>query len=77
MEITVKLHGILAEVAGKAELVLKEIKDLKDLRDTLEKNSAGLNKYLYIISVNRKIISGDKTLADGDHIDLIPPFPGG
>lgn len=77
MKVKVLFFGIIADATG---LQMKEIGDIKNL-DELQKSLTGefpdLLKYMYQLSVNQKLVSGNETLKDGDEIALLPPFAGG
>jgi molybdopterin synthase sulfur carrier subunit len=50
---------------------------LNDLNDWLVARFPGLSALTYRFSVNRQLVNGDRQLADGDEIALLPPFAGG
>jgi len=50
---------------------------LNDLNAWLIDRYPGLSALTYRFSVNRQLINGDRQLADGDEIALLPPFAGG
>jgi molybdopterin converting factor small subunit len=50
---------------------------LNELNSMLVARFPGLSGLNYRFSVNRQLITGDKELADGDEIALLPPFAGG
>lgn len=77
MKVKVLFFGIIADSTG---LQMKEISDIKNL-DGLQKSLSGefpdLLKYMYRFAVNQQLVSGNKSLKDGDEIALLPPFGGG
>lgn len=77
MKVVVKLHGILADVAGEKELFLEEVQDLNGLREILTGKCNVISKHLFRIAVNGTMAVENVLLQDGDQIHLIPPFPGG
>jgi molybdopterin converting factor small subunit len=77
MKVVVKLHGILADVAGEKEFLLEGVQDLNELREIISCKYIAMSKYLFRIAVNDTITNENAKLKDGDQIHLIPPFPGG
>jgi molybdopterin converting factor small subunit len=77
MKVVIKLHGILADVTGKEEILLEGVEDLNGIREVLSAKYEAFSKYMFRIAVNDNIPIENGKLRDGDQIHLIPPFPGG
>lgn len=77
MEIKVQFFGVIAEVVNKKTLAIQDVKNVEELKRHLVKQHPELQRYLYRVFVNKELISGDKSLSDGDEVAMIPPFVGG
>ncbi len=77
MKITVIFFGILKDVVAKAKLTVKDAQSTEDLKSQLVKQHPELQRYVYRVVVNKRVISGNKALKDGDEVALVPPFVGG
>ncbi|MGM0666663.1 MAG: MoaD/ThiS family protein [Bacteroidota bacterium] len=77
MKVKVLLFGILAEEAGRHELELDNISSLEDLRKHVLAQYPSFAENKFNISVNQTLARGNKKLADGDEVALLPPFAGG
>ena len=77
MKIKVLLFGILAEEAGKDEIVAGPVSNLNELKDIVLKQYPSFNKYKFNISVNHMILHTNTDLKEGDEVAFLPPFAGG
>ena len=77
MKVKVLLFGKLAEEAGRHELELDKISSLEDLKKQVLAQYPSFADNKFNISVNQTLVRGNKKLADGDEIALLPPFAGG
>lgn len=77
MEINILAFGPIAEVIGKSEYKLTGIESLADLKNTLTNNFPELKSINFAYAINKKIISADLKLNNGDTVALLPPFSGG
>ncbi|TAL59539.1 MAG: MoaD/ThiS family protein [Bacteroidetes bacterium] len=77
MSIQVKLFGPLVDAAGKAEIKIKDIEDTFSLKQEILCQYPAMKDFIFLISVNRKIVKENSTLKSGDEIALLPPFAGG
>jgi len=77
--ITVKLFGIIREIAGSPILEIEEVLDsvgeLKEYMMATYPKIEGLNSLL--IAVNSEYAEDDRTIKSTDEIALIPPVSGG
>lgn len=64
------ITGMQAETAGAPST-------LQELDESLKARFPELAQVSYRLSVNRQLANGDRQLADGDEIALLPPFAGG
>jgi molybdopterin synthase catalytic subunit/molybdopterin converting factor small subunit len=76
MRVTVRLFAGLRERAGAAERVL-ELPAGSRLADVWAPLDLGDEPEGLLYAVNKDYASGDRALADGDEIALIPPVSGG
>ncbi|WP_457591041.1 MoaD/ThiS family protein [Geoglobus sp.] len=76
--VRVRLFANFREIAGTKELEV-EAASLSELLEILRERYPEFEKlYEYaIIMVNRKSVSGDVKLEDGDEVALLPPVSGG
>ena len=77
MIIQVKLFGVLADVAGKAEVQLQNINDTDSLKEKIVVDFPKLKKHSFVVAVYKKIANGNEMLNNGDVVALLPPFAGG
>ena len=77
MKITVQFFGILAEVVSEQRLILHDVKSVEELEKKLVQRHPEFKRYLYRVFVNQELISGNKSLSNGDEVAIIPPFAGG
>lgn len=77
IKVTVKLYGILAEIAGKPSLILENVSDSDDLKKHLLYLFPEMREHTFIVAVNNKLINKPTKLTNGDEIAVMPPFSGG
>ena len=77
MKITVLFFGILKDVVANSKFTMQDVKNLEDLKSQLIEKHPELQRYVYRVFVNKTLISGNKSLSNGDEIALVPPFVGG
>lgn len=77
MKIKVLLFGILAEKAGREEMVIENIDSSNALTDHLTAKYPSFADIKFRISVNQTFINGNKKFHEGDEVALLPPFAGG
>lgn len=74
----VLLFGRLQEVAGGDHIVISDhLYNLSELRRWVEDRYPPLQRLKYIVSINKKIETGDLQINPEDEIALLPPFSGG
>lgn len=69
--------GIVAEKINSDEIFADGVSDSDELLRMLYSKYPQLHETKFTVSINRKIIHGNKPLGDGDEIGLLPPFSGG
>ena len=77
MEIQLKCFGQVAEIIGKSELKTYDIADTDSLIKKICTDFPKLDKFTFLISVNKKLIQGNQKLRTGDEVAFLPPFAGG
>ncbi|HEY4798396.1 MAG TPA: MoaD/ThiS family protein [Bacteroidia bacterium] len=77
MNVRIKFFGLLAEVAKISELVLPGVKDTDAMREKIISDFPELKNQSFVVAVNKKVITGNQLLDQGDEIALLPPFAGG
>jgi molybdopterin synthase catalytic subunit/molybdopterin converting factor small subunit len=74
VKVTVRLFAGLRERAGWSR---RELIDVTRVGDVWEKLELGAEPPGLLYAVNREYAAGDRELADGDEVALIPPVSGG
>ncbi len=69
--------GSVTDITGMTSEKAEVPATLNELNDWLLARFSGLSKIRFRFSVNRQLVTGDRPLADGDEIALLPPFAGG
>lgn len=77
MNIQVMLFGSLAQIVGKNSLEVNACQDTLNLKNELVKAFPNLNKYQFVIAVNKQIVNENTKINNGDVVALLPPFAGG
>jgi molybdopterin converting factor small subunit len=77
MKIYLLAFGQIAEITGKSNWEISEVKDTNSLIKELENEFPALFKMKYSIAVNKKVIQENTAITDKDTIALLPPFSGG
>jgi molybdopterin synthase sulfur carrier subunit len=77
MQIKVLLFGELAQLAGSAELILKDVDSTNNANEMLKSKFPLIASKKYIIVLNKQIVKDSQSLHDGDELALLPPFSGG
>jgi len=77
MKVRVLLFGVLAEEAGRQELEIDNTGSIDSLKQHLLTQYPSFGDYKFNISVNHTLVRGNKELAEGDEVALLPPFAGG
>jgi molybdopterin synthase sulfur carrier subunit len=75
MSIKVIAFGQIAEITGK-EMSIDAV-DTNSLRLELNVQFPQLEGKKYGIAVNKKLVTNDVTLYEGDIVALMPPYSGG
>jgi len=75
MSIKVIAFGQIAEITGKEILI--DAVDTNSLRLELNAQFPQLEGKKYGIAVNKKLVTNDVTLYEGDIVALMPPYSGG
>ncbi|MBK7816151.1 MAG: MoaD/ThiS family protein [Sphingobacteriaceae bacterium] len=76
-DIRIDLYGVLAEIAGKQQLIYSNIKDIHSLKKKVNTNFPEMDAYNYIIAINNMIVHENVQIPLGSSIALMPPFSGG
>ena len=69
--------GSVMDITGTTAETAEAPSTLGELDGYLLQRYPGLSVIRYRLSVNRQLTTGDRQLADGDEIALLPPFAGG
>jgi molybdopterin synthase sulfur carrier subunit len=77
MKVEVLLFGRLVELLGSTHLLIEDATDTNTVRNRLEEQFPALKQVKYQVAVDQLIIHGNKHLADGMTVALMPPFSGG
>jgi sulfur-carrier protein len=76
MQVNILFFGQLTDIAG-SQLTLQDIADTDGLKSELNKLYPALINSKFIITVDKKYITGNTVLSDNSTIALLPPFSGG
>ncbi|MBK9331087.1 MAG: MoaD/ThiS family protein [Ignavibacteria bacterium] len=79
MEVKVLYFGVTADITGKEQEFIADVKDLNSLSAILTALYPGLENANFRFAVNLKLIDDINTLSinEGDEVALLPPFAGG
>ncbi len=77
MEINLLVFGQLAEITGKTELKISDVKNTVELNQKLIELYSKLAAFNFRFAVNKKMVTGNTILCDKDMVALLPPFSGG
>ncbi len=77
MKVKVLFFGILSEIAGCNEQLIKDVGTVGDLKTLLSAQYPTFGNYQFQTSVNQIISKDSKKLGNNDEIALLPPFAGG
>jgi len=73
----VKLYGVLTDHTKTHQIEIPAVGDTEALMTYLESKFPGIGIFSIRIAVNNILVEGKTSLAAGDTVSLIPPFPGG
>lgn len=76
-EVKVLAFGVVRDIIGKDNLIVKNIDSTDALMSHLENNFPRLKEIKYAIAVNKQLVDGIVNLETGATIALLPPFSGG
>lgn len=76
MAIQLLAFGQIAEITGRSESIENAL-DTDTLKGQLIMQFPGLKDLQFAMAVNKKVISKNTVLKDGDTVALLPPFSGG
>ena len=77
MKVKVILFGQLTDITGKPELVLENIRDTDELVGHLQQAYPQFREALYVIAVDKDIITTNTALENNMTIAMLPPYAGG
>ncbi len=77
MEINLLVFGQLADITGKTELRISDVKNTDELNKKLAEQYPKWPAIKYRLAVNKKIVQDNTLLNDNDMVALLPPFSGG
>ena len=77
MKTTILFFGMLAEATGIDKTEIENVNDSDTLINYLTTTYPLLKNKTYRVAVNKKLITGNELLSEGDIIALLPPFAGG
>ena len=72
----VLLFGLIAEKAGASKIQL-EATTVDALRRSLAEQIPDFGNLSYAIAVDRRIVTGDRSLTGKEQVAVLPPFAGG
>jgi len=77
MNIQLMLFGSLAAIVGKSQLSVNDCIDTQSLKENLIIDYPKLRDFVFLISVNKKLVKNNYILEQGDEVAFLPPFAGG
>lgn len=77
MKINVLLFGSLAEATGKSQIEINNVLDTETLKSKFISEFPKLEKYKFVIAVNKLVVNKNTMFKEGDTVALLPPFAGG
>lgn len=77
MEINVLAFGQVADITGKDNLKIPDVKNTNELNQFIAKAWPQLLLVKYSIAVNKKMIQENTALHNEDTVAILPPFSGG
>ncbi len=77
MKVTVRFFGMIAEATSATTFVASNVNNTHELVKFLETSFPKVGQHKYAIAINKKLITGNVKLSDGDEVALLPPFAGG
>ena len=77
MKTTILFFGMLAEATGIDKTEIENVNNSDTLINYLTTTYPLLKNKTYRVAVNKKLITGNELLSEGDIIALLPPFAGG
>lgn len=73
----IALFGQLAEKAGMQSIRIPDVADTDALLKELRKRHPALSDIPVILAVNRRTVTENTPIGQGDEVALMPPFSGG
>lgn len=77
MNIQLMLFGSLSAIVGKSQLSVNDCIDTQSLKENLISEYPKLRDFVFLISVNKKLVKNNHILEQGDEVAFLPPFAGG
>lgn len=77
METEITLFGQLAEKTGTHRMILQNAEDTDTILTELGKRYPALAESPVIVAVNRRTVTENTPIRQGDSVALMPPFSGG
>jgi sulfur-carrier protein len=77
MIVNIITFGQLKEITGSDPIQLQNVSDTEEVIWQMEQRYPSLSKYMYIVTVNKEVITERTELTDGATIAFLPPFSGG
>lgn len=77
MNIQLMLFGSLSAIVGKSQLLVDDCIDTQSLKENLISEYPKLRDFVFLISVNKKLVKNNHILEHGDEVAFLPPFAGG
>ena len=75
--VTLLYFGSVTDITGSRSEQAEVPATTDELKSWLDNRFPPLTAIRYLLSVNRRLITGNSNLADGDEVALLPPFAGG
>jgi molybdopterin synthase sulfur carrier subunit len=77
MKLKIHLFGMLADAAGKPEIIIEDARDSESLKSKAIQQYPGMNSTSFLVAINKKVVTGNQAVREEDEIAFLPPYSGG
>ena len=77
MNLKILFFGQLADITGTQEMEIMNVKDSDSLQNKLSDEFPEMKGLQFSVAVNKKTVTENTILKDGDIVAILPPFSGG